>query len=105
MGIDTVVNIELNQTNVLIQWSSGHKCINLARDLRLNCRCAECVEEWSHRKVLDPISVPNTLVAEDFMYVGKYAIQFLWSDGHYTGIYPYDLLSELCSCEDKKGKR
>ena len=88
----------------MIEWSNGHKCTNIARDLRLNCQCAECVEEWSHKKILDPISVPNDLITEDFMYVGKYAIQFLWSDGHYTGIYPFDLLSKLCNCKGKKIK-
>ena len=102
--MDTVISVQLNQSDVLIEWSDGHKCSNIARDLRLNCQCAECGEEWSHKKLLDPISVPNDLVAEDFMHVGKYAIQFLWSDGHYTGIYPFDLLATLCNCKDRKIK-
>ena len=100
--MDTVIDIQFNQADVLIEWSNGHKCTNIGRDLRLNCQCAVCVEEWSHKKLLDPVSVPNDLIAEDFMYVGKYAIQFLWSDGHYTGIYPFDLLSELCNCQSEK---
>ena len=102
--MDTVIGVQLNRSDVLIEWSDGHKCPNIARDLRLNCQCAECVEEWSHKKLLDPISVANDLVAEDFINVGKYAIQFLWSDGHYTGIYPFDLLSKLCNCKGKKIK-
>jgi DUF971 family protein len=27
--------------------------------------------------------------------VGGYALQFLWSDGHYTGIYTWEYLRQL----------
>jgi DUF971 family protein len=32
------------------------------------------------------------------MDIGNYAIQFLWSDTHYTGIYTHDFLRSVCSC-------
>jgi DUF971 family protein len=32
------------------------------------------------------------------MQVGNYAIQFLWGDAHYTGIYPYPFLRKECTC-------
>ena len=50
--MDTVKSVQFNQTDVLIEWSDGHECTNIARDLRLNCQCAECVEEWSHNCLL-----------------------------------------------------
>jgi DUF971 family protein len=28
-------------------------------------------------------------------YVGEYALRFDWSDGHRTGIYPWDYLREI----------
>lgn len=28
-------------------------------------------------------------------YVGRYALQFVWSDGHATGIYPWDYLRRI----------
>ena len=28
--------------------------------------------------------------------VGSYALQFTWSDGHYTGIYAWDYLRQAC---------
>lgn len=37
--------------------------------------------------------------------VGKYTIQFLWSDGHFTGIFPFDILRELCQCDACKAER
>ena len=78
-----------------MQWKDDHQSKFEARYLRINCRCAECVEEWSKRKLLDPASIPTDLKAEDFLLIGKYAIQFLWSDGHYTGIFPYDVLRSM----------
>jgi DUF971 family protein len=32
--------------------------------------------------------------------VGHYAIRIEWSDGHNTGIYSYDHLRKICSCEE-----
>ena len=40
-----------------------------ARDLRLNCGCANCEEEWSGKRILEPTSVPNDIILEDFMYI------------------------------------
>ena len=28
-------------------------------------------------------------------YVGEYALRFDWSDGHKTGIYPFDFLRDI----------
>ena len=36
--------------------------------------------------------------------VGRYAISFAWSDGHDTGIYPYDYLLQMCECEACAGE-
>jgi len=36
---------------------------------------------------------------EQAVAVGAYAVQFVWDDGHSTGIYSWDLLREACPCE------
>jgi DUF971 family protein len=39
--------------------------------------------------------------------VGRYALNFQWSDGHAEGIYTFDFLRQLCQCEscvDKKNE-
>ncbi len=102
LGIE---KLELTQDGVSLRWSDGHASSYDARYLRLNCGCAECVEEWSRRRLLDPAAIPADLRAEDHLMVGKYAVQFLWSDGHYTGIYPFDVLRSLCTCDDCKAAR
>ncbi len=102
LGVD---EIELTDDGIVVEWSDGHHSLYDAKYLRINCGCAECVEEWSRRKLLDPVSVPADIRAEDYLMVGRYAVQFLWSDTHYTGIYPFDTLRQLCQCDDCKVAR
>ncbi len=67
--------------------------------LRIQCPCAQCVDEMSGRKVLNIAAVPEDIIIADYLQVGKYALQFLWSDGHQTGIYPYKMLLRLSEDE------
>ena len=96
----SVSKVELTDDAIAIEWGDGHKSPYDAKYLRINCGCAECVEEWSNRKLLDPASVAADIHAEDHLMVGRYAIQFLWSDAHFTGIYPFEMLRKLCQCDE-----
>ena len=97
--------IELGDDSISVQWSDGHRSEFNAKYLRINCGCAECVEEWSKRKLLDPATVPADIHAEDYLMVGRYAVQFLWSDAHFTGIFPFEMLRRLCRCDECKAER
>jgi DUF971 family protein len=44
--------------------------------------------------------VPEDVIAVDFLEVGRYALQFLWTDGHSTGIYPFNMLRRLAREDD-----
>jgi ATP-binding protein involved in chromosome partitioning len=79
-----------------IVWADGHECRYPVRLLRLACLCAHCVEENTGRALLDPAKVPEDVRPLRVQSVGRYAIQFYWSDGHDTGIYSFDHLRELC---------
>ena len=92
-------SIQLNTGSVIIQWKDGHRSVYSPRFLRLRCPCAQCVDEWSGVPRLDPSRVPEDIEGVDSMQVGSYAVQFLWSDAHYTGIYTYKFLRSLCPCE------
>ena len=100
---NTVSTIALNDGAVTIKWKDDTVSTLSAKFLRVNCACAECVEEWTNRKLLDPATVPANIQAEDYLMVGKYAVQFLWSDGHYTGIYPFDMLRSLVDRQSGSG--
>jgi DUF971 family protein len=50
------------------------------------------------RPILDPARVPEDVYPLEIRYVGRYALHFAWSDGHATGIYPFELLRSICPC-------
>ena len=83
---------------IVIMWNDGHRSPYPHRYLRLRCQCANCVDEMSGNPRLDPDTVPQDVRAVDQMPVGNYAVQFLWSDAHYTGLYPFRFLRSVCTC-------
>ena len=91
-------NVTLEQATVFIQWADGHESRYPYRLLRLKCPCATCVEEMTGQHLLDPDSVSGDIQAVDYIAVGSYAYQFLFTDAHYTGIFPYEYLRKLCPC-------
>jgi len=66
-----------------------------ARALRLACPCAMCIEEMSGRPLLNPATVPQDVRPLSVHLVGNYALRVDWSDGHSTGIFPWQRLREL----------
>lgn len=59
-----------------------------AADLRRQCRCALCVEEFSGKPLLDPATVSEDIAPSNFAPIGNYAVSVQWSDGH-SSLYPY----------------
>ena len=70
-----------------------------AADLRRSCPCAQCVNEWTGQRVLKPESISENIEIRDLSIVGRYALNFRWSDGHETGIYSFRYLRELCESQ------
>ena len=78
-----------------IRWSDGVESLYAVRSLRLACRCAHCIEEMTGRPLLDPRGVPDDVRPLRIRSVGRYALQFDWSDGHDSGIYTFEYLRQL----------
>jgi len=78
-----------------IEWKDGHVSVYEPRELRLLCPCAGCVDEMTGERILTPGMVPDDVHPTAIHYVGRYALQFVWSDGHSTGIYPYEYLRRV----------
>ena len=84
---------------VRIEWVEGkHSGFFPARELRLACPCAGCVEEMSGRPLLDPATVPEEVRPVRLALVGAYGLRIEWSDGHGTGIFTFARLLESCPC-------
>ena len=81
-----------------VEWQDGHSSLYAVRELRLHCRCAHCIEEFSGRPLLSPEKVPEDIKPVNISPVGRYAIQFAWSDGHDSGIYTFENLRADCPC-------
>ena len=79
-----------------ITWADDKECSYKSSELRRSCPCAQCVNEWTGERVLKPESIAEEIEIRDLSLVGRYAINFLWSDGHETGIYSFRYLRELC---------
>jgi DUF971 family protein len=88
-----------------IEWSDGHQSRYVLRDVRLACRCAACIDEWTHQSLLVPERIPADIKPTAIEVVGNYALHIAWSDTHSTGIYSYDLLREICECDECQKKR
>ena len=97
--------VELRDSGVFILWEDEHESLYPQKFLRASCRCANCIDERSGRRVVDVDAIPEDIQALDWLQVGNYAVQFLWSDAHVTGIYPFELLRQLCPCESCSAAR
>jgi ATP-binding protein involved in chromosome partitioning len=97
--------VGLLRSKITLKWGDGHETAYRARDLRLACRCAGCIEETSGRPLLDASTIPETVRAKGIEIVGQYAISIEWSDGHTTGIFNFRDLRGNCPCEPCAAER
>jgi DUF971 family protein len=87
-----------------ITWADDCVCQYSAVGLRRVCPCAQCVNEWTGQRVLKPEAISEELTIVDLSIVGRYALNFRWSDGHETGIYSFRYLRELCEQDELQRK-
>ncbi len=80
-----------------VEFGDGHTCFFANAELRRNCPCATCrdirsrgEEAWPPPGGSEEIAVINAEL------VGHWGISFAWSDGHATGIFPFDSLRTWC---------
>ena len=84
------VSVEVREGSVIaVTWDDDKLSEIPARELRLACPCASCIDEWTGAKLLDPERVPRDIRPVAMEPVGNYAVQIRWSDGHETGLYPW----------------
>jgi DUF971 family protein len=94
-----------------IDWTDGHRSEYSCEFLRDECPCATCTGAHGTEPQKTSYSAPQPAASPFQMYkprikmnhieeVGTYALRIDWNDGHNAGIYSFELLRHLCSCED-----
>ena len=87
--------IEESDSELTINWSDDSETKYTAAALRRACPCAQCVNEWTGEKMLTDESIPDSIHFKHISIVGRYALNFHYSDGHETGIYTFTMLRRL----------
>jgi DUF971 family protein len=93
--IPAPVGLERLEGGLHIRWDDGVQTDVSARELRLGCPCAACVEEWSGRRMVEADQIPGDIGIASVEPVGNYAASIGFTDGHATGIYSWKTLRSL----------
>lgn len=96
-----MVPVEIGRANaqdIKIVWQDGHESVYPARELRLACPCAGCVDAMTGSIRIISTNIPQDVHPAKIELVGRYAITIQWSDGHHTGIYTFESLRKQCPC-------
>ena len=83
-----------------IAWDDGSESYVPLERMRRACPCAECTGEVDLTGRRHQVGQPKPYFATSFQlrsyeWVGHYALQPHWLDGHATGIYTFERLREL----------
>ena len=93
--IEPVQIIEESDSELSIGWSDDAESKYNAAELRRACPCAGCIDEWTGKKMLRDESVADDISFSHISIVGRYALNFHFSDGHETGIYTFAMLRKM----------
>lgn len=85
------------ERGLTIVFGDGHECFFGNEELRSGCPCATCRD---HRTGGQPAwprpGDPAEITILNAELVGGWGISFAWSDGHGTGIFPFESLRTWC---------
>jgi DUF971 family protein len=82
------------QHTLVVKWKDGSSSEIGWKILRDSCPCAECQELHGPADPLKLKLAPNyNMVSVE--YVGNYAVQPRWADGHGSGIFTWNYLRDL----------
>lgn len=79
---------------VVVRWKDGSSTELAYKLLRDNCPCADCANLHGPADPLRLKLAPNYQL-NSVAYVGNYAVQLNWGDGHNAGLYSWNYLREL----------
>ncbi|MBZ0298069.1 MAG: DUF971 domain-containing protein [Anaerolineae bacterium] len=100
------ITLNKEEAYLEITWNDDVTCQYPLAHLREACPCVEC--RGGHQYMgaaYDPdnlltLTPKRAYTVTQIEMVGNYALQPVWDDGHYTGIYTWDYLRRLCPDEE-----
>jgi len=98
--VNEPINITLEAGNLKLVWSDSILGEISAFNLRLDCPCANCVDENTGKKILKEEQIPLNIAITNTRKVGRYGLSVQFSDGHNTGIFKYKSLKEKVGGEN-----
>lgn len=96
---DRLAALDHDAGGLILRWADGAEQRLADRDLRLACQCAQCRDEMSGKRLLDPDRVALDIGLMRVWSVGNYALGMAFSDGHDTGIYTFKALRAMTGTE------
>ncbi len=92
---NTTPQYEYDDENITFIWPDGVKSVVSNMDLRADCGCAVCVDEYTGEKLLNRKDIRKDIKPTEITPLGNYALKIVWNDGHNSGIYPYKQIRAL----------
>jgi len=90
------VNVQPIGGELAIKWEDGSESYVSLERLRRDCPCAGCKGEvdvmGQLHKGPDQRLTPRSFQLTRLDWVGTYALQPVWADGHSSGLYTFDYL-------------
>lgn len=91
-AVPVAVTVLAGERLLEVEWDDGIRARFAHTMLRRLCRCAEC--ERARRLGEEAVPAPD-VVLTDVRPSGAGALQFVFSDGHARGIFPFSYLHTL----------
>ena len=92
------VRVEVIGQEIAFVWSDGRESYIQLERMRRMCPCATCGGEPDVLGKVERPRVgygPHSFELRDFRFVGGYAFQPTWNDGHETGLYTFPQIRSL----------
>ena len=108
------ISVSAARREVRIVWRGGHESVYPFDLLRKECPCALCNDQRGKSSAAagpsltvlsGPVLKAGEVQVKEVSPVGRYAINFVWSDGHDSGIYAFDFLRAMCPCPSCQADR
>ncbi len=97
------VDIQQIGDELAIKWDDGGETFVSCEKLRRHCPCAGCKGEVDvmgnlYKNPERPLT-EQAFKLQRLAFVGGYALQPFWADGHTTGLFTYDYLRRVGTVE------